>query len=71
MMQTILPSARWSLDAVGTYDNRHQLYGNRMRRKPLVVQEIRVDDKWRTEMPNPLRRLVEAISWPLRSRYGY
>lgn len=71
MLQVILPSARWTLDAVGTYDNRHQLYGNRMRRRPLDVQEIRVDDKWRSEMPHQLRRIVEAISRPLRARYGY
>jgi hypothetical protein len=71
MLRTIRPSARWTLDAVGTCDNRHQLYGNRMRRKPLEVQGIRIDDKWRTEMPDQLRQLVEAISWPLRARYGY
>lgn len=71
VLKSISPSAHWDAGAVGTHDNRHQLYGNRMRRKPLNVREIRVDDNWKKEMPDRLRRIAGSISWPLRARYGY
>jgi hypothetical protein len=56
---------------LGLASNRHQLYGNRMRRRSLSMDQIKPDDAWRTSMPVGYRRLVKAISWPLRSRYGY
>jgi len=71
VLDRILPSAKWSSDAIGLEDNRHQLHGNRMRWKPLKVDDIRVDNEWKSAMPTRLCRLVGSISWPLRVRYGY
>ncbi|MGE3528403.1 MAG: sulfotransferase [Methyloceanibacter sp.] len=51
--------------------NRHQIYGNRMRRKRLRFADVRLDDGWKTEMAPSYRRLAGALSWPLRARYGY
>ena len=64
-------SRRWDFDAIGAQDNRHQLYANRMRSRDLSLENIKVDEKWRTDMPRQFRRLVGLISWPLRVRYGY
>ena len=51
--------------------NRHQIYGNRMRRKQLRFADVRRDDGWKSEMAPAYRRLAGALSWPLRARYGY
>lgn len=32
---------------------------------------LRPDEAWRNNLPPAHRRLVEALTWPLRSRYGY
>ena len=50
-------------------DNRHQLYGNTMRFKPL--SDIKEDVAWREAMPPSIRRLVTILCWPLGAWYGY
>jgi hypothetical protein len=57
--------------ALGKSANRHQLHGNRVRRHPPSLNEIKEDLAWRTAMPLAYRRLVAVLSWPLRGRYGY
>lgn len=52
-------------------DNRHQLYGNSMRFKPLSLEEVREDVAWRSDMPQGLLRLATTLCWPLGVRYGY
>jgi hypothetical protein len=52
-------------------DNRHQLYGNSMRFKPLSIQEVREDAAWKDDMPKLMSQLASRLCWPLSSRYGY
>jgi hypothetical protein len=59
------------LDEPEASGNRHQIYGNRMRRQPLRFADVRLDDGWKSEMAPRHRRLAGALSWPLRLRYGY
>lgn len=70
-LKAVLPRATWDSRTLGSQDNRHQLYGNRMRRKPLDIDTIRIYDEWQTQMPHRLRRVVEVMTWPMRRRYGY
>jgi hypothetical protein len=67
----ISPDIRWSSDKIGRGSNRHQLYGNKMRRAQLSVAEVKEDLKWKTEMPKAYLRAVMPASFPLRRRYGY
>lgn len=66
-----LPGQDWRFDAIGTNDNRHQLYGNRMRSKHLELADIEVDEVWKDAMPATYRALVAPFSFFLRQRYGY
>ena len=59
------------LDEPEESGNRHQIYGNRMRRQRLRFADVRLDDGWKSEMAPRHRRLAGALSWPLRLRYGY
>ena len=52
-------------------DNRHQLHGNKVRMRHLTVADVREDQAWRQDMPPDYARIVLAVSWPLRLRYGY
>lgn len=54
-----------------TQGNRHQLYGNRMRFKPVSISHLREDVAWKTALPKGYRRLVTSLCWPLLSRYEY
>ena len=47
----------------------HLLAGNRSRLAGTL--ELRADERWRTDLPSDDRRLVEIITSPLRSAYGY
>jgi hypothetical protein len=58
------------LKQVGNQDNRHQLYGNAMRFKPLSPLALKEDVTWEKAMPKPYR-LVAALAWPLAAKYGY
>lgn len=52
-------------------NNRHQLYGNHNRYKGFAPDTVREDVRWATQMPSGQQALVSALTWPLRSRYGY
>jgi hypothetical protein len=52
-------------------DNRHQLYGNSMRFKPLSFNDVTEDVKWKTAMSRFHRWLAIMVSWPLAARYRY
>jgi hypothetical protein len=68
---TILPEQQCVFTELGGTSNRHQLYGNRMRKRELLLSDVREDVCWKAEMPATCRRLVSCLSWPLRRRYGY
>lgn len=63
--------APWDFAAIGASGNRHQLFGNRMRRRALSLADIKEDTAWRSEMPQAPRRFVAGLAWPLRRRYDY
>jgi len=67
----VLPNAEWRFEELGSSDNRHQLFGNRMRKQQLSLADIREDDEWRTRMPGEYQRLVTRLCWGLFRRYGY
>jgi hypothetical protein len=72
LLTRVLPGVAWNPKNIGRSDNRHQLHGNRMRRRQLSsFQAVREDVRWMNEMPLRYRRLVTALSWPLRRIYGY
>jgi hypothetical protein len=52
-------------------DNRHQLYGNSMRFRPLLLSDVREDLAWKSEMPKGMRWLATGLCWPLGVPYGY
>jgi hypothetical protein len=61
----------WRAADIGGSDNRHQLYGNRMRAASLSLAEVKEDTGWTRDMPRAYRSLVSALTAPLRRRYGY
>jgi hypothetical protein len=67
----LVPEAEWPAEAIGANDNRHQLYGNRMRGATLSLAEVREDTAWQRDMPRVYRLLVSLLTAPLRWRYGY
>jgi Sulfotransferase domain len=60
-----------SLEPSDARDNRHQLYGNAMRFRPLSLAGLREDVAWKTLMPRSYRMLTRSLCWPLSLRYGY
>lgn len=71
LFREILPGRVQQFDESNSSDNRHQLFGNRLRRKPVAIAGIQPDDEWKRAMPRGYRRLVEALTVFLRSHYGY
>ena len=71
LFRAISPDWDLRLTQIGINDNRHQLYGNRMRRRKLLFSDVRLDVRWGSEMPDGYRRLVGALTWPLRAKYSY
>jgi hypothetical protein len=67
----LVPEVEWSGAGIGARGNRHQLYGNRMRRRTLSLDGIKEDAAWNSEMPRAYRALVGLLTFPLRRRYGY
>ncbi len=67
----VRPNAQWSFEQIGASNNRHQLFGNRMRKQQLSLADIREDDEWRTRMPERDQRLVQRLCFGLFRRYGY
>lgn len=53
-----------------TVDDGHTLAGNPTRFGVSTVT-IRADDEWRTGLARRDRLVVDALTWPLRRRYGY
>ena len=68
LFQRLLSDAEWRFENIGTSDNRHQLYGNRMRSQTLSFADIKEDDGWRSVAPARCRRLVSRLTWSLRGR---
>lgn len=48
----------------------HSLSGNQMKSQTRRIT-LRLDDQWRTGLPADTRRMVSAITAPVRWRYGY
>lgn len=48
----------------------HTVNGNPLRMTTGVVR-LRPDDEWRAAMGGAAQSLVEALTWPIRRRYGY
>ena len=71
LVQELLPEREWRFEHIGTSDNRHQLFGNRMRLQLLSPVDIREDDAWRTSMPTRLQWFIRNLCWPLCDRYDY
>lgn len=71
LFQQVLPGVNWSFDDTDTRDNRHQLHGNSVKRHQLGITDVKEDLKWQSEMPPEYSRVVLALSYLLRLRYGY
>ena len=60
LLQRLLPERVIDLSREDDGDNRHQLFGNRLRRRSISLAEVRVDDAWREHLPkscyNPIIR---------------
>jgi hypothetical protein len=61
----------WRPDQAGSNDNRHQLHGNRIRRKPLLLATLKEDLAWKAQMPGLFRSLTIVLTMPLFLKYGY
>jgi hypothetical protein len=71
LLARLAPGTAWPAEGVGASNNRHQLYGNRMRAANLSLAEVREDAAWRRDMPSAYRALVSLLTAPLCRRYGY
>jgi hypothetical protein len=65
----LLPGAVWRPEEIGSGNNRHQLYGNRMRSQALSLADIKQDLAWQRDMAGTYRALVAALTFPLRRYY--
>jgi hypothetical protein len=59
------------VDRAVASDNRHQLHGNRVRRKPTLLATLNEDVAWKAQMPAVFRRLTIILTVPFFLRYGY
>jgi hypothetical protein len=57
-------------DAVDVSRPLHSVAGNPMRFERQAIK-VRADEGWRVEMPASRRRLVSALTWPIRLTFGY
>jgi hypothetical protein len=71
VFEAVSPDLPARLEEPEASGNRHQIYGNRMRRRRLRFADVRLDGGWQSEMAPRYRRLAAVLSWPLRLRYGY
>jgi hypothetical protein len=71
VLDKVSPQPGVEIRDVSCGNNRHQLYGNRMRHMPPTFSRVEEDTRWKTAMPPLQRRLITCLSWPLRERYGY
>jgi hypothetical protein len=66
----LMPDVQWDSEEVAG-DNRHQLYGNKVRHRAIGIEDVKEDIKWKAEMPPEYSRIVQPLSYLLRLRYGY
>lgn len=59
-----------SSHTVDLNQTNHSVFGNEVRFQTGPVT-LRLDTRWRTEMSRAQKFAVNAVSWPLRWRYGY
>jgi hypothetical protein len=71
LFDKLLPIGYFAKVKGGASHNRHQLYGNRIRRRRLSLLDVKEDTSWKSEMPSIYRWLVLIISFPLRQKYNY
>jgi hypothetical protein len=71
LFKAIMPSLSCNLNDLGIADNRHQLFGNRVRSRMPALTEIKEDRAWKTEIPRRYRWLTDVLTWPLCGRLGY
>ena len=71
LLARLVPGSQWSAEGIGANDNRHQLYGNRMRAADLSLAEVKEDAAWQRDMPRAYLSQVSVLTAPLRRRYGY
>jgi hypothetical protein len=71
LFEQILPGVPWSFIGAGNDDNRHQLYGNSVKHHQLTIADVKEDLKWQSEMPPEYCRVILALSYLFRLRYGY
>jgi len=71
ILRKVSLSSPSSLEPTDARNNRHQLYGNAMRFKPLSHADLREDLAWKTLMPRAYRTLTRSLCWPLSRYYGY
>ncbi|MGH9024180.1 MAG: hypothetical protein ACRDV9_13950, partial [Acidimicrobiia bacterium] len=48
----------------------HTVSGNPMRFQQGTIH-LRLDEAWRAGLPKKQRMVVNAMTWPLQTRYGY
>jgi hypothetical protein len=65
----LLGTVRWRREI--SADNRHQLYGNKVRYREIGIHNVKEDLRWKKEMPPRYSRLAHSLSTALRLRYGY
>lgn len=58
------------LDDAEQMDNRHQLFGNQMRRAPVSFSDVQLDDTWAANIPASGRRITEILCGWLHRRYA-
>ena len=71
ILRKVSLSSPASLELDDARNNRHQLYGNAMRFRPLSVANLREDLAWKALMPRGSRFLVGILCFPLSTHYGY
>jgi hypothetical protein len=68
---SVMPDLSCNLDNPRIANNRHQLFGNRVRSQMLALTEIKEDCAWEATMPHPYRWLIQGLTWPLAIPLGY
>jgi hypothetical protein len=67
----LIPGQTIQFSGGGSGDNRHQLFGNRVRLAQLSFDDVRLDDSWQQDLPDSSRRLTDLLCGLLRRWYGY
>ena len=71
LFEKLLPVTGGCSDGAGARDNRHQLFGNRLRSRHISIDDVKEDLKWKSEMPLEYHKPIIYLSYLLRLRYGY